>query len=415
MSKALDLFKLALKFQKLAENPPPDEDTTVPNRPKPGELSPSLKNFYDEFEHLVAGVSKVEFHNWLRKNQAINAGKTTLMYLVSSYNWWYNHKHGGGHLEAKLNYHEDLDARIYLAPQKFADIAQELIVPAAEGVPQLWLYIGHFKDEAKPVFDKELAHNAYIWTAFSKMFELKPSPQEINQVEDFVHVNKNKINKIRKFFTQQPRFLGKGADGAAFDIGNFVLKIFLDHSAAEAAMEAIERLHTQPSISKTEAMIHDVGVLGQFGHYTLYYYVMEKMQPIAEDPVLRESLRDLIKEIVVRLFSGTDIKVFKKDFAKTDKVEAGKKVVAWANSIAGSLSNDDKVKSVEFKFDGLKKTWLSSLVEEIAMKYLTDRTDLHIGNLGLSDHGPFGKEFRYFDPAYRRFTSTVNIGGEHII
>lgn len=52
----------------------------------------------------------------------------------------------------------------------------------------------------------------------------------------------------------------------------------------------------------------------------------------------------------------------------------------------------------------LRKNWLRTLIEEIAVKYLTQRGDLHLGNIGITNYG----DFRYFDSAHPRWQNYIN-------
>lgn len=52
----------------------------------------------------------------------------------------------------------------------------------------------------------------------------------------------------------------------------------------------------------------------------------------------------------------------------------------------------------------LRGNWLVKFIEEIILKYLTGRGDLHLGNLGVTNQG----NFRYFDPAYTGWENRIN-------
>ena len=44
----------------------------------------------------------------------------------------------------------------------------------------------------------------------------------------------------------------------------------------------------------------------------------------------------------------------------------------------------------------LKDNWLENLIEEIIHKINTGRTDLHTGNIGVTNYG----QLRFFDPVF---------------
>jgi hypothetical protein len=68
-------------------------------------------------------------------------------------------------------------------------------------------------------------------------------------------------------------------------------------------------------------------------------------------------------------------------------------------------ASDEKLYAIQQ--DGqLKDNWLRLYIEEIIVKYLTSRTDLHLGNLGITNSG----ELRYFDPSYGNWVSKLNLG-----
>lgn len=196
--------------------------------------------------------------------------------------------------------------------------------------------------------------------------------------------------------------------------------------AYDHALQAMERIHFNPSLGKTEAMIYDAGEIGNFENYRFFYYIMERMAPVTEIAGLREDLRHVVTNIVSKIYKDRDFwrDLKKKDFkADADLIKA--KVKEAAARYAQEIKIKDKVfvKGIEntyllnkVKIDKqdpkehvipLSANWLASLAEEILMKYLTGRTDLHLGNLGVTAYG----EFRYFDPAFEDWTSNVNMGG----
>ena len=59
--------------------------------------------------------------------------------------------------------------------------------------------------------------------------------------------------------------------------------------------------------------------------------------------------------------------------------------------------------------DSLNSDWLQFLIEEITLKYLTGRGDLHSGNLGLTNYGVF----RYFDPSWHGWQTGLNLGEKY--
>jgi hypothetical protein len=73
------------------------------------------------------------------------------------------------------------------------------------------------------------------------------------------------------------------------------------------------------------------------------------------------------------------------------------KVVDNANVLANHVRRISITDLESFgKKLNLRAGWLELLCEEIIMKLLTGREDLHIGNLGVTAQG----ELRYFDPQF---------------
>jgi hypothetical protein len=263
--------------------------------------------------------------------------------------------------------------------------------------------------------EKEFAHDEFIFRALKQIF-FSPSQDEMIK---FFNKNKNKIDKIRRLFSSRPNYLGGGADGVAFDIGGGrILKIFRDTLSYNKAVEAYQRLHKQPELAKTEAMIYDInsGSLME----NVYYYIMEQMKTIMSFALpARAALLKITKGIVGHLndfkYQLKPIKSVIDDPSKHQEIKEKVHLIARKISdkiMAEHIREINDIEFAEYKTEdgdtvdiGLKANWLPIFVEEIIIKYLTSRTDLHMGNLGITGQG----ELRYFDPAYSGWTSKINV------
>lgn len=398
------LFIKATRFLKLADDD--DDEGTLPKDGIPKEL---FKFFWD-LKRMVGNVSGAQYIAWIKANENINVMGRSFATLLEYYDWDYYYHHKSPYLEAVTGNREKR-IRIYPSKTHDGDIKESILLTSSNGIPTLWLYVGDFSD--KPLTQsvgKELGHNFFIWQAFEKgMYHLHPGdPRSIALITDFVNENKTKINSLRKWFTKTPEFLGAGVDGSAFDVGNYVLKIFSSASAYKSAMEAWERLHKTPALSKTEAMIYDVGELGECSGNMIYYYVMEKMTAVRGigDNSLSRELRPLIRQIAYDLMHKSHLKHFKKQKLEPEALK--KEVDKISAEVSSSFKDDRHVEAINELDPSLKPTWLPTLIEEIAMKFLTNRNDLHTGNIGVTNNG----EFRYFDPAYGEGEkSKIHLGG----
>jgi hypothetical protein len=288
------------------------------------------------------------------------------------------------------------------------DITFQAVLKASSPFPTLRLFAGYVVNKTTPL-SPELSHDQWL---IDSLQEIVPdSSFDYDEFKIFFKKNKPTIDKIRGLFKSVPKALGSGSDGIVFDIqGDKILKIFKDPVAFTKAMEAMHRLHNEPLLAKTEAMIYDAGRLGNFLGTDIYYYIMEKMEPVRQfDEDATSGLQDIIYIIRKNIEKNRDSKwqilkskINNKKYHSRIKQEVAKE----ATLITQILIEDSDLKSdVEKGISNLNKTWLQSFVEEILMKYLTGRTDLHIGNLGVTGYG----ELRYFDPSFSDWTSNINI------
>ena len=274
---------------------------------------------------------------------------------------------------------------IYPIPTLFLNIVEEQILKDTEKLP------------------KSLSHD--LW-----LFEALQSLRVLQYPEDFtpwVKENSKIINSIRQSFAHTPKFLGAGADGNAYDIGNGkVLKIFLSEAAFKKAKQALDRLHSNPLLAKTEAMLYDVG---KFNGSPVYYYIIEKMSPISnidDNRVTEKAL--LYLSLYLKQFINNNPHLIKplKQFIDDPKLS---RYIAFesksiANDIATSLPNSITPYVDEINKLDLNPNWLPLFIEEFLLKYLTGRTDLHTGNVGITSF----KTLRFFDPVWQG-NSSLNV------
>lgn len=309
-------------------------------------------------------------------------------------------------------------------PPNGLDVYESTFLRGIGSIPQLWVYSGEYTNpliQMRPL-SKEFAHYGWIYDSLSRITHDSSNYSFTPRVEKFILANQKKIDSITRLFRTRPKLLGSGSDGVAWDIGdNRVLKVFTDLIAYDAAQQAYERLHTNPSLGKTEALIYDVGPLGQFDTYTLYYYIMEKMTPVGSIASISHELRGLVSKTVSKIYRDREFwrQVKTKDLKQDAKLI--RDTVKWyAEKYSKELKHQEAstIEAVTDEYSStsseesapLSKNWLPSLVEEVIMKYLTGRTDLHMGNLGVTNYG----EFRYFDPAYEGWSSNPNMGAGQV-
>jgi hypothetical protein len=304
----------------------------------------------------------------------------------------------------KFDRHRTKPIYIYISksanPPPNIDIIEEHILQSDGSIPTLWLFVAVPKPELSQL-NVDLSHNEYLVTAIRSIFLVTLDKTTLDKISKFFIDNKSTINKIKYSFSHAPKYLGSGADGAAFSVGpNLILKIFRDLSAYNSALEAVERLHKNPDLAKTEAMIYDIGVLGEWNAKPLYYYLIELMKPVI---ALELSVVTMLQNIFYQFGdyyynNRATIRALQLKLKNpAQHADLKKEVAAIAKSLAEQAAASIDIKHIENNVTGLRSSWLQSLAEEFIMKQITNRTDLHLGNLGITNYG----EFRFFDPAYK--------------
>lgn len=370
-------------------------------------LSTYQSNRFIEGLLLLNNISPSQdnFNSWVIKNKSI------IDYNREAFNSYWRKddnnliSHHLGHDENgnELKYYLSLNSKL---PDNI-DIRKSYYLKSDGVIPNLFLFIGVDLSKRFKV-TKEMAHEKWLLEALSTLFESNIDNTFLKDAQQFIIENKAKINEFRKHFAGNPSVVGEGADGVVLVLNpSLILKLFKSHFAYNSSLEAIERLHKNTPGAKTEAMIYDAGTLGEFWDTNVYYYLMEKMTPL-DKLSLPGPIRDKLHKIIFSL----EKKIFRLDLSKLKALFEDKskpdifdyELKSYVSSIESSFKNNhddylDINDFVKMKPDSLslKESWLSSLIEELLMKYLTDRTDLHLGNIGVTGYG----ELRYFDPAYK--------------
>lgn len=315
-------------------------------------------------------------------------------------------------------------------------IEEVSFLPGSGEIPNLYKIKGkknQFSDNIAKMVPSDLGHYGFIIGVINGILNqrnfnidytlLGMDAEYVKIAVDFIKNNKSKIDSLFKMFEYYPKRLGSGLDGVAFDVGkNKVLKLYTTQSTHQNNLKYYNKLYDSPEESKTEMMVYDIGSLGTFNkNMELYYIITEKMKPVNEldynvmhyfttvNNLLAEKLRN-------ELDSWTVYLPILKSGTKEEVLRAVKEIKDYseymANDIDLTLRNDQYYeRAVEMmdEFEVLNEmpdTWLPVYVEEVIMKALTRRGDLHSGNVGLNNAG----YFRFFDSYHELWENGLNMG-----
>lgn len=369
-----------------------------------------ITNFRNDLAMLLnKPISFQDASKWLEKNKSVLGHGIYDEWSVGS------DPEGISYLGLNIDDNKKIYARIY-AVADFASFKQKssAILHPVGNIPKLWIVIGT-RTSGLEKLDPTLSQDAFIVMALSTLFEAYPGNKAFQEkAAKFIKDNILSINKIKKFFTLIPRKLGAGVDGIAFAISStLVIKIHRSEFLFHEAQKAMKRLHAIPDLAKTEAMIYDAGIIGAFpdqgGSALVYYTIIERMKPVTDMSRHTQSyLSRILGRFARKITSEKEakwkyLKEKLKENISDEKTHAiiKEEVSKAANEMADVVKKElpeSYFTVIESQIPNLRPTWIFSLAEEIIMKYLTSRTDLHIGNLGVTNYG----EFRYFDPAWDR-------------
>lgn len=277
------------------------------------------------------------------------------------------------------------------------------ILKGSPPFPTLYLFAMEEEEEAVE-FPQQTTGYEFAAEAIIEIFHLRADSVHssiwMQDIVEYIKTNKSALDKLRSRFNTMPRRVGAGSDGVVFSIGmDRVLKLFRDPSAYRAAVAAMHRVFKGHSMGAHEVLIDDVGQLGTFDSLPVYYYIMEKVIP-ADNALSFDGLNEL-QAVLVSIKEH-----LLKHRGEIERLRAIRRHVGNAMAYIG-LAAQNISKSVRQTAhssvafidnelgEHLRKDWLEKLVEEMLVKYMTNRTDLATRNIGWTN----GK-FMIYDAAF---------------
>ena len=223
----------------------------------------------------------------------------------------------------------------------------------------------------KPLLFESVSPEEFIETFYSTMTGNNPLIGEIPDFEKFYQLNKQVLDRILNNATEF-RFLGAGANGAAYSIGNNqVLKIEPSNYRSAAIASMFDK---QTKTGLHHPMIYDEGKLNtEYGEGYLGYAILEKMEiPSGQD------LYD-IGEIIFQIQTMINNK---KEIKEPDGAIVYKKYTPKDIQKEKTLTQADKIKTIG-KNLVLKNDWLKKLINHMFKIAKEGLHDFHAGNIGI--------------------------------
>ncbi len=384
-------------------------------------LSTRKKDIHPDFPTVLSQlinrpVSWAESDQWAERNKEI----LPILKLEP----FFSHDKQGYPALILRTFSYDEQWRIYADPIDpiALEVKKSLFLSPFGSIPRLFAVYGAGKRSDLTGLPAEMAHEGFVVDALRILYpRFDPAnPEFYPLVSQFLDTAKEKLSKIRPLMdTGSPKLLGSGVDGVAFQISkSMVLKLFKGKFALDKALSSMDILHKNPEMARTEAMVYDAGILGQFARNDVFYLIIEKMKPVSDltkmnswrvkrvvqeiAAIILEDETSIAKELS-ELKQAVKWKQASPSQIKTKIAEIVPKIVTQAKS---RLDEDGIDYDTLTEALTLRPGWLPLLAEEIVIKFITGRGDLHIGNLGLSNQG----EFRYFDPSHMDWTESINSG-----
>lgn len=294
---------------------------------------------------------------------------------------------------------------------KYFSYKEEHIIPAKGRIPKMYYAVLDFYN----TLNKEDSNYATMFSLFKEAFDFMYLSINEKQIIDGIKNNISKINLINSFIKEKPSFLGAGADGVAYNIGdNLVLKFFTSSFPNEKIKESLDSLWSKNPIARSEIMIYDHGEM-DFNGQTIYYSIMPKLDKIDYDDDIHK-IYFTIGELIMNLDNYGDLDNINNNLNNPNVMDLIKLIVNKIEIEVLNMFSEDFVNQIQ-KDNNFVSTWLAEYIEEVLVKFLTGRGDLHMGNIGIIDlnlkgigAGESGRRLRYFDPSHENHEGKINIG-----
>ena len=290
----------------------------------------------------------------------------------------------------------------------FLEINKEGFLKGFKNIPNVYIFVAIDSDFKEEPGTKEEAKYKFLDPFFKEISSENLNEYELkHEKNSFIKNNTIILDKLISSFSSYPKLLGIGDDGAAYSISpNLVFKIFKNQFSYLKAKDSFERLHKNPDLGKNEAMIYDLGIIGSFNGQTIYYYIIEKMETL--NVRMKNHLMPIVASIGNYIIRNKE--KFKEVKKKLYDSKNNYKIKSYIDSESEIIKNyiyeyySDQIENIESAED-LNPEWVKNLAEEILFKHLTDRNDLHLGNLGITNYG----KFIYFDPSHEYWENNKEI------
>ena len=396
MLNSSQLYYIANHFEKLAEEM------------KNEELSYENEYLLNSLSWLIEKPSKNiegDFLYWLNQNKSI-FDELKIKDFLTFYENHSDHTLTTIDSSSMPFKHIMLSSHIKIRNSIKYEILNEYFLKGYASIPNIYAFKYIDSGLEREPLSKKNAHLHFIEVALKNLHKYNYIDDSEGEVESFMEDNYNKLNSVASGFSYPPKLIGDGSDGVVFDVGpNQVLKIFQDSYSFNKAKEAVERLHKNPNLGKNEAMIYDIGELGEFRKKPIYYYVIEKMKMLENN--VKTNLSDIIRLIGNYVRSHEkELEVLRNNiYDPKQEINVKQAIDVACESLSENIKSkySETIKNIE-STEELKNDWVKSLCEEVLFKYVTGRGDLHMGNIGKTNYG----NFVYFDPSHSNWTEGIN-------
>jgi len=233
--------------------------------------------------------------------------------------------------------------------------------------------------------DSSYSGYEFLRDAISRI--IKEDNEFEGRFKKFIKENKVRLDRITSMIeVRPPKYLGGGADGVAYLISkDKILKLYTNSFAYEKTLDSYNNLYENNIDSTEEPMIYDIGILGKFYGINIYFTILEKFKTIKVDGDIIDNLTKRAKDMFEEYVSI---------YGLPEKNEKNVEEITY--ELYNGFTAEEVQDYNNFAKNNKTKTKFRDFVKILVLKILSEKVDLHSGNLGISNR----KKVVYFDPAY---------------